>query len=366
MAWKATIRAMEAAERRQQREAKKRQRELERQAKEMAKLSALEQARIEVETYENALDVLLSIHKEQADPTDWIGISATLPPVPPSRHSYNEFKARQCLALTPARKDTEIVIVEAKQQDEREYQEALQAHADAHAEWEKMSNLSRRILALDSAAYLAAIKEINPFSELADIGSSLHFKVHNPRLVEVVINTKGRQAIPSEIKTLTESGKVSIKTMPKSRFVEIYQDYISGCVLRVARELFALLPIETLLISASADALAATTGTTIKRPFLSVVVSRAALKTLNFDTLDPSDCIMAMTHRGDLKASRKSGDFEFITPMTIADLTQQDAPAGMDLNAVLAAAQQLRAALAAQCAAINPEPAEALLASGET
>ncbi|MEY4918786.1 MAG: hypothetical protein RL616_2699 [Verrucomicrobiota bacterium] len=44
---------MEAANKRQQRDAQKRQRELERQAKEMAKMSQAEQARLEVETFEN-------------------------------------------------------------------------------------------------------------------------------------------------------------------------------------------------------------------------------------------------------------------------------------------------------------------------
>lgn len=43
------MRAAEAAQRRQQREAQRRQRELERRAKEQAKYSAEEQARLEVE-----------------------------------------------------------------------------------------------------------------------------------------------------------------------------------------------------------------------------------------------------------------------------------------------------------------------------
>jgi hypothetical protein len=53
MGWKGTLREMEAANKRQQRDAQKRQRELERQAKEMAKMSQAEQARLEVETFEN-------------------------------------------------------------------------------------------------------------------------------------------------------------------------------------------------------------------------------------------------------------------------------------------------------------------------
>ena len=83
MGWKGTLRAYEAAQRRQQRDAQKRQRELERQNKEQAKLSAIEQARLEVETYENRLEVLLSVHKEQGEIWEWIAIcsffASTLP-----------------------------------------------------------------------------------------------------------------------------------------------------------------------------------------------------------------------------------------------------------------------------------------------
>ena len=65
MGWRGTLRAIEAAERRSQREEQRRHKELQRRAKEHAKLSVLEQARLEVETYENCLEVFLSIHKEQ-------------------------------------------------------------------------------------------------------------------------------------------------------------------------------------------------------------------------------------------------------------------------------------------------------------
>ena len=242
----------------------------------------------------------------------------------------------------------------------------MQAYDADYAEWEKMSNLAHRILNGDTAAYITAIEELSPFSELTSIGSSLQFTVRSPRLLEVVLSTNGSRAIPKDIKTLTASGKVSVKAMPKPRFVEIYQDYICGCVLRVARELFALLPIETLLISASAAALDTSTGQIVERPFLSVVIPRSTLNQLIFDLLDPSDSIMAMTHRGDLNASRKTGEFGFVTPLTVDDLGQQDAPAIATLDMLLAAARQLRANMAKQCAALNPEMTDAVSDNGET
>jgi hypothetical protein len=360
------MRAMEAAARRQQRDAKKRQRELERQTKEAAKLSAMEQARLEVETYDNALDVLLSVHKEQTDPVDWLTIASYLPPVLPRRQSHNELKARQRLAINPSMPDADATLEQTRQQDEREYQEAVQSHAEENAEWVQLSSLATRVLQGVAGAYIEAIEKLSPFTELAGIGSSLHFTVHNPRLIEVVLTTNGRQAIPAEVKILTSSGKVSVKAMPKPRFIDIYQDYICGCVLRVARELFALLPIETLLISASAETLDTTTGKTVERPFLSVAIPRATLNVLNFDRLDPSDSILSMTHRGDLKASRKTGDFESITPLTVSELGQCDAPASVDFNAVLKAAQSLRASLVNQCASLNQQSVESESNNGET
>jgi hypothetical protein len=365
MGWKAELRAMEAAQRRQERDAKRRQRELERQAKEVAKLSAMDQARLEVETYDNALDVLLSVHKEQADAFDWLAIAASLAPVPPRRQSHYELKTRQRLAIAPARSDGETAIEKARTQDEHEYQDALKAYETDNADWAKMSNLARRILAGDSDAYIAAIEQLSPFSELAGIGSSLHFRVHTPSLVEVELSTNGRKAIPTELKTLTASGKVSVKPMPRPRFVEIYQDYVCGCVLRVARELFALLPVDTILLSASAETLDTATGQMADRPFLSVSIDRADIRSLNFDRLDPSDTIMSLPHRGDLKASRKTGDFEFILPLTVTDLTQPDAPATADFDTLVAVTKRLRADLAARCAALDPEPTETLTENGE-
>lgn len=363
---RSTIRALESAQKQHQRESKKRQRALERQAKEMARLSAQEQARLEVETYENAVEVLLSIHKEQTSPTDWFSIAASLPPPLPTRQAHNEFKARQRMAVASIAKIAGPSIEEAQRQDEQEHQEALQAHTADREEWGKMSNLARRMLNGEPDAYIVAIQELNPFAELAGIGSSIHFTVHTPRLVEIVLSTNGKKAIPAEHKTLTASGKVSVKAMPRARFVEIYQDYVCGCVLRVARELFALLPIDSLLITATVEALDSGTGQTSERPILSVAIHRATLNGLNFDLLDPSDAILGMTHHGDLKASRKTGDFDLIAPLTLTDISRHNAPSDAPIPALVVETQQLLAELRKRCDTLKPTPSKVSIEDGDS
>ena len=314
MGYSATLRAIQAAERRQQRGSQKRLRELERQTKEQAKLSAIEQARLEVETFESGLEVLLSVHKEQGEIWDWAKFAMALPPHPPRKFSRHELRARQ-RADHPA-------IAQASVQDEQEYQVALQAHAEEMMQWERMKAMARRILTGEHKAYTEALVEFSALAEISDLGSSVHFTVHNAKVLECGLKVNGRQAIPTELKTLTAAGKVSVKAMPKARFHEIYQDYVCGCVLRVAREVFALLPVETVLVTASADALDPRTGQTVEQPVLSAAISRATFGQLDFERLDPSDAVENFPHRGNFKASRKSGEFEGIAPMNSADLPQ--------------------------------------------
>lgn len=337
---------MKTMSHKEERAAKKRRRELEKQAKEMAKLSAMEQARLEVEAFENELDILLSIHKEQSASIDWPFIASLLPPLAPAKLSVRELKARQRMAISMDKKRHEMLVKQAQQDDEMEYQKCIQLYQSEIIEWEKVTQLAKRVLDGEHEAYIEAVHEFNPFEELSSIGSTMHITVHNSHMMECVLSTNGKKAIPAEFKSLTTAGKLSAKPMPRQRFIEIYQDYICSCVLRVAREIFALLPLRKLLITATVEMLDTSTGQMNETPFLSVAITREQIMTLNFDLLDPSDSIMALPHRGELKASRKSGEFESIIPLT-SSIFPAEIKKDSDFDSVCAAAKRLIAELVA-------------------
>jgi hypothetical protein len=361
MGWKATYRAIQTAERRLRRDATKRHREFERRAKEQAKLSAVEQARLEIETFENQLDVLLSVHKEQGETWDWMAIAALLPPPCPRRNSYHEQKTRQRAIVMSAEQGeaAHVLVEQARLQDEQEFEKATQVYFEQVAQLEQLKKMARRILAGEHKAYTEALVELNPFAEMSDVGSAIHFTVHTAKLAECVLKVNGRQAIPSEVKTLTSSGKVSVKPMPKGRFHEIYQDYLCGCVLRVAREIFALLPVEALVVTAAADSLDTRTGQTVEQPVLSVFMPRAAVARLDFDRLDPSDTMENFEHRGDFKATRKSEAFQPIKPLTPADVSQASIE-DMGFHDLLANIQKMREELKSQIAELTQRTSDTL------
>jgi hypothetical protein len=350
---------MDAAQRRLERDAQKRQRELERQNKAQAKLSTLEQARLEVETYENRLDLLLSVHREQGETWDWLALAAALPPPCPLRNSNQELKTKQLMLVADSRQKegAEAALAEARSRDEQAFQEAMQAYENEGYEQERLKSMAVRILAREHKAYTEALVNLSPLREISDLGSVLHFTVHSATAIECNMKVNSALTIPTEVKTLTSSSKLSVKPMPKGRFHEIYQDYVCGCMLRVAREVFAMLPVETLLVTALADLFDSRTGHTTEQPVLSAVMPRAIIAKLNFEKLDPSEALEIFQHRGDFKATRKSGAFQPITPLTPADLAQHSIEE-MGLHDLLAHVQKTREELKSKIDELNQRASE--------
>lgn len=314
------------------REAERARRELAKQQKEVAKMQELERAKYKVKVYENRIDCLLSIHKDCGDTWDWETIKLSPPPTQPQRLNtneknakteLNEFKPSLCDKLfrrvESKRNSLQQALERAKEIDEIEYQSEIQSYNEDYQDWMVTINIAEKISIGSSEAYLEAIKHIDPFKDMYDLGSSLEFKVPNKLTMEARIQVNSENVIPLKIKTLLKSGKLSEKKMPKQQFYEIYQDYVCGCVLRIARELFALLPIELVIVTAVGKSLNTQTGNLEEKIVLSVAIHRNILETLNFSVLDPSDSMSNFIHRMKFK---KTQGFNGVEAINLSDLNQ--------------------------------------------
>ncbi|OGC01233.1 hypothetical protein A2V82_01595, partial [candidate division KSB1 bacterium RBG_16_48_16] len=192
-------------------------------------------------------------------------------------------------------------IEAAKKKDEEEYLNALKEYEQKYQDWKEEVEFAKRILEGNTEAYKEAVNQIDPLQELSEIGSDIDYSFRNKSAVEVTFKVNSEKAIPNVSKTLLKNGKLSIKEMPKAKFYEIYQDYVCGCVLRIARELFALLPIEEVVITAFGNLLNTQTGYMENQPLLSVFLPRETLLRLNFQMIDPSDSMNNFKHNMNFK-----------------------------------------------------------------
>lgn len=322
MGWKGALRSVNAelkrqgraadkARRQREREAMRRSKELAKQAADQQKRDELLRARIEVERFELTLQVLNSVHQDCSDPIDWLTVAGTRGPSAPERSTERESAARSALEeyepgffdklfgkakMTQEALEADIEL--AIQADEAEHKEAMQNHQTSLEDHAALLDLARRVLKKQPKAYLEVLEEMGPFTELSELGGQIRFGIDpdRPELLNAEVEVRQADVVPTEIKVLTKRGKVSTKPMPKGRGHEIYQDYVCGAALRIAREGFALLPIEQAVVTITTPWVNPKTGHESPAPILRVHMDRKTTESLRFDQLDPSAAMANFQH----------------------------------------------------------------------
>jgi len=333
MGWKGAVRSIGAAARAAERDAKRRQRELERQQKQYEKMQELEQASYEVEVYQNHIDLIKSVHKECGGSVDWNEVASATKPEKPENNREREKEAKAVEASYRPRFIDRTFKREKKKRerladgvsksivdDKLDYEAKVKFWENECRDWSESVPLAHAVLKGDANSKLTAIEKLDPFSEISTLGSSLKFNIAENSVIEATINIHGVDIVPGEVKSLLKSGRLSLKKMPKGQFNEFHQDYVCSCVLRIARELFSILPDEIVYVTAVDQLLNSKTGHTEETPILSVAISRGTLKSLNMDSIDPSDSMSNFVHNMSFKKTKGFGPVARLIPESLQNI----------------------------------------------
>ena len=182
--------------------------------------------------------------------------------------------------------------------------------------WQWYQQVANAVLARDPRGYKAIIEYLTPFDELVELGSDVDVTTPDLAIAEATVWVNDDDVVPTESVSLTATGKLKTKKIPAGEYHALYQDYVCGCVLRVARELFALLPLQTVLVHAVAGQIDSATGHEVEQTIVSVALPRERFVGLNFEAIDCSDAVSAFPHR--MKLVKTKG-FKPVEPLTVAE-----------------------------------------------
>ncbi|MDM1368334.1 hypothetical protein HX052_10125 [Myroides marinus] len=167
---------------------------------------------------------------------------------------------------------------------------------------ETTREIAKGVLNGDIQYYTYALNYVNPFEDLKDYGSDISFNVAS-NLINIDFYVHGEDVVPYVTKKILRNGSV-LKEEPisNSRFNEIYQNYVCSCVLRIAKEVFQLLPlVDNVQVNAKGFILNTSTGNNEDETILSVKIDRLRLETFNFELLSPAGAMSNFEHRMDFK-----------------------------------------------------------------
>lgn len=104
--------------------------------------------------------------------------------------------------------------------------------------WRFLKSISHKVLSGDIDTYLEAIEKMRPVDDLLEYGSDFEFGTDNPNSMEVEFRINSHNMLP-------EASIVGARA-----YEQIFKEYVCASSIRVARDLFALLPVKYVIVYA--------------------------------------------------------------------------------------------------------------------
>ncbi len=319
MGWKGTVRSMSAAMRAAERNA-------ERRRKQYAKEQMISEASDAVSEWQSGIHELVSLHTDPADEIDWSRELTKPEPSEPQRFTAHEAQAQHRVDVFKPRfwdflfggsdkrlANLEEAVLCGRAQDDEDYRAAVERYRTQLADWRADTDLARRLLAGEVSARKEVIEEMQSLSGEDLIGTQISFSISDDFL-HVRPHVHGDEIVPKVRRKQTQSGRLSESKMPVGEFNELYQDYVCSAALRVAGDMFALLPLDEVYVTCVANMLNTKTGHQENTPILSVRFVRETFRRLDRRHVDPSDSMRNFIHEMDFKRTR---GFSGITPLDV-------------------------------------------------
>lgn len=135
--------------------------------------------------------------------------------------------------------------------------------------WQYYHSMASKVLSGDIDAYLQLIYEVNPLDDLLTYGGNFEFGTDDPHKIEVefTVNENCLSTSKSQMNTI--------------EYNSLLQDFICSVCIRIARDMFALLPITHAIVHASLN----------NQTVISVDFDRTNLAKVKFGYVDPSDTL---------------------------------------------------------------------------
>lgn len=135
--------------------------------------------------------------------------------------------------------------------------------------WEYCHSKAYDVLNGNIDTYLQIIQDVGPLEDLLEYGFGFECGTDNPNYMFVEFKTKQNEIMPSK------------SSMKITDYNDLLQDYVCSCAIRVARDIFALLPVSHVIVHALSE------GYTV----LSVDFERRIFTKLKFQGSDASDLV---------------------------------------------------------------------------
>ena len=283
--------------------------------KQRAKAEAIEEVRIAVEQYWAFISAVTTLHKDCCDSINWSKLLQSEPPKKISKENHFEkiaIEKKQEFRPSPftkmLRRTEKILsklddeIQQAIEKDNQIYENQVRKYEDKLIIWESEKNLASRIISGEYQAFSEVLNSRLSIKDNPFIGERVefHFSDEKAPISDLLVHPID-EIIPIFILNQLKTGGLSKRDMPKSKRYLFFKDYVCSSVIRLSREIFALLPLDTITINAKCNQLNGKTGYMEEAIILSIFIPKKTLEGINLQLIEPSIAIDNFIYNMDFK-----------------------------------------------------------------
>ncbi len=298
-----------------------------RERKRLEKAEILRSAQETESLYLYTIETITSHHKDCKPIVNWKSISNLPEPIKPKNSEKETKKIEYYIKNYQPSFFSKLFRLESKQleklnqdlilaqkKDSDNYQAEINKYNKDYETWEKNNNIANRILNKDYNAYIDYFAENNPFEKIELFAYSVQIEITENNNAIVTLREGGKEIIPENSAMVLKSGTLSVKKLPVSKYYDLYKNYVCSALYRAAREVYAILPLDGMIVNAESEIINTTTGNSEKAIILSIEIPKGSFDNLNMENIVPADALYNFKHS--MKFLKTKG-FQPIEPLKI-------------------------------------------------
>ena len=238
-----------------------------------------------------SLEEIKSMHQYCLDELNWQGINNIKPPFDINSDGPNKIDALEKYeSFQPGFLFRIFKFLEEKKKREllKDIEIAEMKDKALWGDYEKISQLSLRVLNGDLDCYFQVIDEIRPFDRLLNLGSEVEIGTNDSESMEVEFKVNSEKVIPKSRFNKEISGN---DEEVEITYYEMIEEYVCSSILFVAKNIMNIIPVNKVVVHAVDNVVDIDKGAKNDITILSIVFDRETLNKLNIKTVNPIDAL---------------------------------------------------------------------------
>lgn len=161
--------------------------------------------------------------------------------------------------------------------------------------WTHMREIASDMVEKKDLSMVEILSKVE-MQELMAYANDFQYALESDGILNVTFTIDSSSVIPKEYKMLTPTGKLSQRKYTKTDYYYIVNQFVSGLLLRTARNIFHLVSSEKVLLNIHDKQIDEVTGKESVVLILSALVDRETLSQLEYEKIDPFESLTNFRH----------------------------------------------------------------------